>query len=67
MMFHVARRELERRKFREFSQSSFRITDIGRSVALKGAVVDLHDGTTAGINSSTLEVACPPPRIGAKI
>jgi hypothetical protein len=29
-------------------------------------VVDLHIGT-AGINSAALEVACPPPEIGAKI
>ena len=37
------------------------------SVALEGAVMDVHIGTTGGINSSTLEVACPPPGIGAKI
>jgi hypothetical protein len=56
---------LERRKFREISQNSFGITYRGCSVALEGAVVDLHIGNT-GIDSSALEVACPPPGIGAK-
>jgi hypothetical protein len=28
--------------------------------------VDLHIGTTVSSNSSALEVACPPPGIGAK-
>jgi hypothetical protein len=65
-MFHVARRELEQ-KLQEISQNSIGITYIVGSVALEGAVVDLHIGTTTGINSSTLEVACPPPGIGAKI
>jgi hypothetical protein len=42
------------------------ITYKGCKVALEGAVVDLHIRTTGGINSSTLEVAYPPPGIGAK-
>jgi hypothetical protein len=56
---------------REISQNSFGTTYIGSVVALEDAVVDLHDDTHAvkavSINSSTLEVACPPPRIAAKI
>jgi hypothetical protein len=32
----------------------------------EGAVMDLHIGIVS-INSSTLEVACGPPGIGAKI
>jgi hypothetical protein len=29
---------------------------------LERAVIDLHNGTTLSINSSALEVACPPAR-----
>ena len=53
-------------KFKEISRYRFGITYIGRSVALEGALMDLHIGTI-GINSSALKVACPPPGIGAKI
>jgi hypothetical protein len=35
-------------------------------VALEDGVVDLHIGTILNINSSALEVACPPPGVGAK-
>jgi hypothetical protein len=35
------------------------------SVALEYGVVDLHIGTGVSINSPPLEVACPPPGIGA--
>jgi hypothetical protein len=60
----VARREFEQ-KLQEISQNSFGITYKRRSVAQEGAAVDLHIGTTTGINSSALEVACdPPPGIG---
>jgi hypothetical protein len=38
---------------------------IGGSVALEGAAMDLYNGII-GKNSSTLEVACGPPGIGAK-
>jgi hypothetical protein len=65
-MLHVPRRELERRKFKEISQSSYGITYRSRgSVAMEDAVMDLHVGTILSKNSSALEVACPPPGIGA--
>jgi hypothetical protein len=35
-------------------------------VALECAVIDLHSGTILSINSSALEIACPPPEIGVK-
>jgi hypothetical protein len=38
---------------------------VASSVALEGAVMDLYIGSKS-INSSALEVACPPPGIGAK-
>jgi hypothetical protein len=53
------------RKDKEISQNSFGTTYSVGSVALESAGVDL-DICTIGINSSTLEVACPPPGIGAK-
>ena len=55
------------KKIQEISRNSFGSTYIGGSVALEDAVVDLHIGTTSGINSPALEVACSPPGIGAKI
>jgi hypothetical protein len=64
-MFHVARRELQR-KDKEISQNSFGTTYSGDSVALENAGVDRDICTVSGINSSTLEVACAPPGIGAK-
>jgi hypothetical protein len=54
------------RKFREFSQNRVGTTYVS-TIAVEYGVVDLHIGTTIGINSSALEVACPPPGIGAKI
>jgi hypothetical protein len=65
--FHVVRRELER-NFKEASENSIGITYIGSgsSVALEGAIVDLDIGT-ASINSSALQVACPPPGIRADV
>jgi hypothetical protein len=41
-------------------------TYIGSAVALEGAVMDFHIGTTVSSNSSALEVGCPPPGIEAK-
>ena len=62
---HVPRRELER-NFKEVSENTIGITySPGSSIALEGAVVDLDIGT-ASTNSSALQVACPPPGIGAK-
>jgi hypothetical protein len=50
----------------DISQNSFGYTYTGGSVAPENTVMHLHIATI-GINSSTLEVACPPPGIGAKI
>jgi hypothetical protein len=57
------------RKVREISENSFEITHrAADSVVLECTVMDLHIGTTFGINSAPLKVACgPPPGIGAKI
>jgi hypothetical protein len=52
----------------EILRTGFEVTHVAAgSVALKCAVMDLHTGTTASINSPPLEVACPPQGIGAKI
>jgi hypothetical protein len=52
--------------FKEISQNTVVITyTTAGSIALEYAVIDLHIGTT-GKNSTALEVACPPPDIGAK-
>ena len=53
------------RKVREISLNSFGGTYFEGSVAFKRAVVDLNSASIS-INGSTLEVACPPPGIGAK-
>jgi hypothetical protein len=50
----------------EGPRKSFVITYMEGIVALEGAVVDLHIGKHS-IDSSTLEVACGPPGIGANI
>jgi hypothetical protein len=63
---HVPRRELERRKFRNFLRPDFALLYIVSAVALERAGVDL-DICTIRMNSSALEVACPPPGIRAKI
>ena len=57
--------ELER-KFREISQNRVGTTYEFSTIAVEYGVVDLHIGTTLGINSAALEVACPPPGIGAE-
>jgi hypothetical protein len=50
------------KKVQESSDTNFGITYlIAGNVAQECGVVDLHI-STIGINSSTLEVACPPPR-----
>jgi hypothetical protein len=54
------------RKVREISRKSFGSTYIGGTVAFEGAVVD-HQSALININSSALEVACPPPGIGVKM
>jgi hypothetical protein len=55
------------KKVQEISVTRFRTTYIVSDVPLERAGVDLHIGTTVSPNSSALEVACPPPEIGAKI
>jgi hypothetical protein len=53
------------KKVQEISETRFCTTYIASTIAIEHAGVDL--GTcTAGINSATLEVACPPPGIGVK-
>ena len=59
----MARRELERRKFRKLLETSFGSAYIISGVTLKRAVVDLNSALIS-INGSTLKVACPPPGIG---
>jgi hypothetical protein len=54
------------KKFHESSRDGFGITYEAGSVALESAVINL-EVAILNINSSTLEVACPPPGIGAKI
>jgi hypothetical protein len=53
------------KKVQESSQNSFGIIYIVCIVALEGAVMDVHI-VPESINSSALEVACPPPGIEAK-
>ena len=67
LKLHVARRELERKfeKVQENSETRFRTTYLVSTIALEHAGVDLEI-CTKSINSSTLEVACPPPGIRAK-
>jgi hypothetical protein len=59
-------------KVHEFSSDNHSYSYPIGSVVLKCAVVNLHNGTShvrtiPSINSSALEVACPPPGIGVKI
>jgi hypothetical protein len=54
------------KKVREISQNSFGSTYFVGSVAFKRAVVDLNSAVIRK-NGSTLEVACEPPGIGAKL
>jgi hypothetical protein len=52
---------------KEVSRNSFGIAYLVVSnVTLEGAVMDVHIGSRS-INGPTLEVACGPPGIGAKI
>jgi hypothetical protein len=63
------------RKFRGKSQNSFRIAYIPGDVALECATIDLQHNTASicvvsinvSTNGSALEIACPPPGIGAKL
>jgi hypothetical protein len=58
---------LERRNFRRVLRLlKFWNTYIGGSVALEGAVIDLHNGIIGSMNSPALEVPCEPPGFGAK-
>ena len=50
----------------KFSDNSFVSTYIGGGVALKCGAVD-HHSAARNINTSALEVACPPPGIGANL
>jgi hypothetical protein len=54
------------KKFQESSRVDHSCTYIGGSIALEYAVIDLHNDTLS-IDSSALEVACPPPGHGRKI
>jgi hypothetical protein len=54
------------KKVHEISETRFCSTYIVSAVALERAGVDLYI-CTISINSSALEVACPPPEIGTKI
>jgi hypothetical protein len=65
-LFHVPRREFEQKGQGNFSKNSFGTYIVAGSVGLKGAVINLHIGTTRSGYSSALEVACGPPGIGEK-
>jgi hypothetical protein len=52
--------------FKEMSRNLIGIAYILGSAVLEGAAIDLHVGTP-GIDKAALEVACPPPEIGANI
>jgi hypothetical protein len=55
------------KKVQETSEARFGTTYIGNgSVALECAIVDLRGAVPPEENSTALEVACPPPGIGAK-
>jgi hypothetical protein len=49
------------KKVQEFSVDHHSSTYPISGVALENAGVDLHIGTSIRINSTPLEVACPPP------
>jgi hypothetical protein len=52
---------------KEICRDSINITYMcGASVAVEGAVINPYGGTAVSINRSALEVACPPPGIGAE-
>jgi hypothetical protein len=54
-------------KLQEISRNENQVTYLFRFIQGETRGMDLHIGTTAGINSSALQVACPPPAIGTKI
>jgi hypothetical protein len=64
-VFHVPHRELEQ-KFQEISGNANYGTYPWRFIQGEIRGMDLHIGTAQRKNSSALEVACPPPGIGAK-
>jgi hypothetical protein len=55
------------KKVQEISETKFRTTYFVSAVVLERAGVNLDICPFSINNSSTLEVACPPPGIGAKI
>jgi hypothetical protein len=58
------------KKVQEISETKFRTAYFVSAVALKSAVINLDfnsTGISGSANSSALEVACPPPGIGAKV
>jgi hypothetical protein len=62
-MFHVARRELEQKSQGENLRTALEQWSsyvVATTVAFECAVIDLH-GASIKINSTALEVACPPP------
>jgi hypothetical protein len=61
----VTRRDIE--KFQEISVSENHRTYLVRFIRDETRGMDLHVSTAGSINSSALEVACPPPGIRAKI
>jgi phage FluMu protein Com len=54
-------------KFQEISASENHGIYLIRSVRDETRGIDLHNGTGLSPNGSALQVACPPPGIGAKI
>jgi hypothetical protein len=50
----------------EISENKIEITYMVSAIALKRAIIDLHS-RLINSNSSALEIACPPPGIGAEI
>jgi hypothetical protein len=64
-MFHVARRDIE--NFQEISGNEKYGTYPWHFIQGETRGMDLHIDTVQSSNSTALEVACPPPGIGAKI
>jgi hypothetical protein len=61
----VTRRDIE--KFQEISGNENYGTYLWHFIQGETRGMDLHIGTVDSSNSTALEVACPPPGIGAKI
>jgi hypothetical protein len=55
------------RNFRKALETITHALTLSAVLLLECAVIDRHNGTVDSSKSSTLEVACPPPGIGAKI